>query len=85
MVRTFWGMSTRDRSEIIENIMVCLGKLPVRELRGLELMCLRTVKGLVEYGPLSRKKRVWRKELVEELADAWSYTMFELLDMEDEE
>lgn len=64
--------------------MSCLGKLPLRELRGVELLCIRTLRGLEEYGPLSRKKRNWKRELVEEYADAASYALYELLDMEDD-
>ena len=57
--------------------------LPDRELRVLTRIATRLVTGVRTFGPLTPKKRVWKREAQEEALDAAVYLSCELEEHDD--
>lgn len=67
------GMSINDRTNLIENINVALGKLPDRELAVLARITARLLTGYSQYGALVHGKKRWAAEAAEEAFDMAVY------------
>lgn len=67
------GMSIKDRTNLIENINVAMGKLPDRELAVLARITARLLTGYSQYGALVHGKKKWAAEAAEEAFDMAVY------------